>query len=98
MLRLSPQPAEPGADARERVLVLCEDGAARDHATHFCRQLSERCARVVECRYFAGLTEEETAAALDVSVRTAQREWFKARAWLRTELAGLSTRQGSGQS
>jgi RNA polymerase sigma factor (TIGR02999 family) len=45
-----------------------------------------RLARVVECRYFAGLSEEETAAALGVSVRTAQREWFKARAWLRTEL------------
>ena len=46
----------------------------------------ERMARVVECRYFAGLTDEETAAALGVSVRTAQREWFKARAWLRREL------------
>jgi RNA polymerase sigma factor (TIGR02999 family) len=45
-----------------------------------------RLARVVECRYFAGLTDEETAVALGVSVRTAQREWFKARAWLRNEL------------
>jgi len=47
-----------------------------------------RLARIVECRYFAGLTEAETAEALGVSVRTAQREWFKARAWLRTELGG----------
>jgi RNA polymerase sigma factor (TIGR02999 family) len=47
-----------------------------------------RLARVVECRYFAGLNEDETAEALGVSLRTAQREWFKARAWLRSELGG----------
>ncbi len=47
-----------------------------------------RLARVVECRYFAGLSDDETAAALGVSLRTAQREWFKARAWLRAELGG----------
>ena len=45
-----------------------------------------RLARVVECRYFAGLTEEETADALEVSVRTVQREWLKARSWLRQQL------------
>lgn len=45
-----------------------------------------RLARVVECRFFAGLSEEETAEALGVSVRTAQREWLRARAWLREEL------------
>jgi DNA-directed RNA polymerase specialized sigma24 family protein len=42
----------------------------------------------VECRFFAGLSEQETAEALGLSVRTAQREWFKARAWLRAELGG----------
>jgi DNA-directed RNA polymerase specialized sigma24 family protein len=41
---------------------------------------------VVECRFFGGLNEEETAEALGVSVRTAQREWAKARAWLFLEL------------
>jgi RNA polymerase sigma factor (TIGR02999 family) len=45
-----------------------------------------RLARVVECRFFAGLSEQETAEALGLSVRTTQREWFKARAWLRAEL------------
>lgn len=45
-----------------------------------------RLARVVECRFFAGLTEEETAAALDSSLRTVQREWMRARAWLMVEL------------
>ncbi|MDX1382193.1 MAG: ECF-type sigma factor [Thermoanaerobaculia bacterium] len=46
----------------------------------------ERLARVVECRFFAGLSEEETAAALGVSLRTAQRDWMRARAWIRLEL------------
>jgi RNA polymerase sigma factor (TIGR02999 family) len=46
----------------------------------------ERLARVVECRYFAGLTEPETAEALDVSLRTVQRDWMRARAWLRADL------------
>jgi RNA polymerase sigma factor (TIGR02999 family) len=45
-----------------------------------------RQARIVECRYFAGLTEQETADALGLSLRTVQREWLKARAWLRVEL------------
>jgi RNA polymerase sigma factor (TIGR02999 family) len=45
-----------------------------------------RLARIVECRFFAGLSEEETAEALGVSLRTAQRDWMKARAWLQEEL------------
>jgi RNA polymerase sigma factor (TIGR02999 family) len=45
-----------------------------------------RLVRVVECRYFAGLGEEETAGVLGVSLRTAQRDWLRARAWLREEL------------
>lgn len=47
---------------------------------------NERLARIVECRFFAGLSEEETAAALGISLRTAQRDWMKARAWLQEEL------------
>jgi RNA polymerase sigma factor (TIGR02999 family) len=49
--------------------------------------LNERAARVVEYRIFAGLTLEETAGALDMSVKTVQRTWSTARAWLRKELA-----------
>ncbi|HEX7942920.1 MAG TPA: ECF-type sigma factor, partial [Gemmatimonadaceae bacterium] len=45
-------------------------------------------ARLVELRYFGGLTIEETAEALDVSPATVKREWALARAWLRRELAG----------
>lgn len=47
-------------------------------------------AQVVECRYFAGLSEEETSVAMGVSLRTAQRSWMRARAWLREELGGAS--------
>jgi len=45
-------------------------------------------ARVVELRYFAGLSVEETAAALDVSPSTVKNEWAFARAWLHRELSG----------
>jgi RNA polymerase sigma factor (TIGR02999 family) len=43
-------------------------------------------ARVVECRFFAGLTEEETAEATGASLRTVQRQWRRAKAWLYQEL------------
>jgi len=62
------------------------DLLALDQALDRLADLNPRLARVVECRYFAGLTEEETATALEVSVRTAQRDWLKARGWLRREM------------
>ena len=49
--------------------------------------MNSRLSQVVECRYFAGLTEEETAEALGVNVRTVQRDWVKARSWLYLELS-----------
>lgn len=48
--------------------------------------LDERQARVVECRFFGGLTEEETAEALSIGLRTVKRDWAKARSWLFHEL------------
>ena len=47
-----------------------------------------RAARVVECRFFGGLSVEETAAALDISVRTVKRDWIMARMWLYREIRG----------
>lgn len=44
-------------------------------------------ARVFECRYFAGLSEQETASALKLSLRTTQREWNQARQWLSEKMA-----------
>lgn len=49
-------------------------------------ELDERLCRVVECRFYAGMTEEETAAALGVSDRTVRRDWLRARAWLKDAL------------
>jgi RNA polymerase sigma factor (TIGR02999 family) len=45
-----------------------------------------RLARVFECRYFAGLTDDETAETLGLSLRTVQRDWQNARAWLAARL------------
>jgi RNA polymerase sigma factor (TIGR02999 family) len=50
--------------------------------------LDPRPARVVELRYFGGLTIDEAAEVLDVSPMTVKREWRLARAWLRRELSG----------
>lgn len=47
-----------------------------------------RLADVVECRFFGGFGEEDTARALGISLRTVQRDWLKARAWLFRELRG----------
>lgn len=71
------------ADVDDRVIVI--DEALRRLAT-----LSPRLSQTVECRYFAGYNEAETAEALGVSLATVQRDWAKARAWLHRELAGLS--------
>lgn len=61
---------------------------ALDEALDRLASLDERLARIVECRFFAGLTEAETATALGVSKRTVAREWVVARGWLYEELRG----------
>jgi RNA polymerase sigma factor (sigma-70 family) len=55
---------------------------AVDDALEGLRGMDERLARVVECRFFAGLSEVETSEALGVSQRTVARDWRMARAWL----------------
>jgi len=59
-----------------------------DQALVDLSKMSERQAQVVELRYFAGLTIEETAQALGVSPVTVKRDWTMARAWLYRELCG----------
>ncbi len=58
-----------------------------DRALEKLRERDEQLARVFECRFFAGLGEQETAEAVGVPLRSAQRAWMRARAWLRSELA-----------
>ena len=50
--------------------------------------LDQRLARVVECRFFGGMTEQETAEALGVTERTVRRDWVKARGLLYQSLVG----------
>ena len=50
--------------------------------------IDERQARIVELRFFGGLTVEETAEALDTSPATIKREWASARAWLYQQISG----------
>lgn len=73
------------------MLVAPERGAdllALDEALTRLQSLNARQAQVVELRYFGGLSEEETAEALKVSVRTVRRDWNFARVWLHRELTG----------
>jgi RNA polymerase sigma factor (TIGR02999 family) len=58
-----------------------------DEALTAFSQVAPRQARVVELRYFGGLTEEEIVAALKISPRTVRRDWDLARAWLLRELS-----------
>ena len=59
---------------------------ALDEALSAFAQVAPRQAKVVELRYFGGLTEEEIVAALKISPRTVRRDWDLARAWLLREL------------
>ncbi|MEJ7813383.1 MAG: ECF-type sigma factor [Gemmatimonadaceae bacterium] len=59
---------------------------AVDEAIERLAVLDARQARVVECRFFGGLTATETAEALGVTTRTVERDWVKARGWLYQEL------------
>jgi RNA polymerase sigma factor (TIGR02999 family) len=62
------------------------EAIALDEALSALEKLDERVARVVELRYFAGLSEAEAAEALDISVATLKRDWTFAQAWLRAHL------------
>lgn len=70
----------PAAEDRAELLV------ALDEALDRLRALDARQARIVECRFFGGMTEDETADAIGIGVRTAKRDWSKAKAWLYAEL------------
>jgi RNA polymerase sigma factor (TIGR02999 family) len=73
--------ANVAVEERADMLVALDESLARLAA------LNPRLAQVVEMRFFGGLTEEETAAALGVTDRTVRRDWVKARAWLHGDMA-----------
>ena len=60
---------------------------ALDEALSRLEQRNPRYGRIVECRFFAGMSIEETATALRISPATVKRDWLVARAWLHRELS-----------
>ena len=60
---------------------------ALDEALEVFSKLAERQAKVVELRYFGGLSEEETAEVLKISLRTVRRDLNFAKSWLTRELS-----------
>jgi len=88
--------AKRGGDAQpvplDQVLLSAQargiEVLALDEALETLARIDARKSRVVELRYFGGLSIEETAEALGVSLDTAKRDWRMARAWLLTELSG----------
>ena len=73
--------ADPNAAAPAELLDL-------DEAIKRLEALEPRHSRVVECRFFGGMTVEETAEALSVSPKTVKRDWAMSRIWLNRELSG----------
>jgi RNA polymerase sigma factor (TIGR02999 family) len=76
----------PLAEAEDMVIGNEEQVIAINDALQALAQRSPRLAEIVECRFFAGYNEAETAEALGISERTVQRDWATARAWLQREL------------
>jgi RNA polymerase sigma-70 factor, ECF subfamily len=67
---------ELGTEERAELLV------AVDEALDRLKAVEPRQAQVVECRFFGGMTEEETAEALGIGLRTVKRDWARAKLWL----------------
>jgi RNA polymerase sigma-70 factor, ECF subfamily len=78
----------PLDEANPAIDVDMLDMVALDEALTKLASMDEQIAKVVELRFFAGLTEEETARALGVSSSTVTRDWRFARVWLKRELGG----------
>ena len=79
-LDLDEEIAVLAGETPERVLALNE-------AMERLKQVDERLVRVVECRYFAGYSEQETAQLMGLSERTVRSDWVKAKAWLFREIS-----------
>jgi RNA polymerase sigma factor (TIGR02999 family) len=80
--RVSLRESLAAADAGDAMLPALDEALTR------LEQIDPEQARIVELRYFAGLSVEETAAALALSPATVKRRWAMARAWLFRELSG----------
>lgn len=81
LLRVSLVEAENVAGGRDTSVI------ALDEALQLLAEFDQRKSRIVELKFFGGLSEEEIAEVLQVSLRTVQRDWNLARAWLFKELS-----------
>ena len=88
----------PLADANASVEQPLDDLIALSEALTRLERLDARQAQVVECRFFGGLSLEETAEALNTSAATVSRDWTFARAWLHNELATSARLAGDSSS
>jgi len=79
--RVPIESVELGTEDRADLLIAVDEALVR------LKEIDARQAQVVECRFFGGMTEEETAEALGIGVRTAKRDWAKAKVWLHKEIA-----------
>lgn len=79
-LRTLPDPAVFSEQQSDTLVAL-------DEALGRLEEIDPRQSKVVECRFFGGLTIEETATAVGVSPRTVKRDWAMAQAWLHREMA-----------
>jgi RNA polymerase sigma factor (TIGR02999 family) len=82
-------PADLGADGPNVDLIVLDDALRRLQAR------DPRCAKLVELRYFGGLTVAEIAETLDISEATVKRGWVFAKTWLLAEVAGTGVAAGS---
>jgi RNA polymerase sigma factor (TIGR02999 family) len=75
-------------DAESPSLSPDENLIALDHALNKLAEIDPQASRIVELRYFGGLTVEETAEVMELSPRTVKREWAMARGWLYRAITG----------
>jgi RNA polymerase sigma-70 factor, ECF subfamily len=73
-------PRSPGADQTEEILAV-------DEVLARLAELDERQARIVELRYFGGLSVEETAEVLGIAARTVKLDWAMAKGWMKSQLS-----------
>ena len=66
------------------------DVVALDEALNGLARLDERQSRIVEMRFFGGLSIDETSVVLGISPATVKRDWETARVWLHREISGLT--------
>jgi RNA polymerase sigma factor (TIGR02999 family) len=87
-VRVTPDKIQAGFAPPDRNRHNDIDLLALDEALHKLEDLDESLARIVELRYFGGLTVEETAEVVGVSPATVKRQWTLARVWLKRALEG----------